>query len=141
MQETTDSRKRMRVLMVEDNAVDAYLTREILAESEKTAYEVSTVKDGAEALSFLHRSNSHANAPRPDLVFLDLNLPGMQGLDLLNRIKTDPRLEGIPVCVLTTSQSEEDVEEAKKLNADCYLAKPLDLEKFEKIFTDICNRS
>lgn len=141
MQEITDGRKRMSVLMVEDNAVDAYLTTEILSESEKTSYVVSTVRDGSEALSFLRRINSHKNAPRPDLIFLDLNLPGMHGLDFLDRIKTDPGLKGIPVCVLTTSESAEDVEKAKELNAECYLVKPLDLEKFEDTFNTILGRS
>ncbi len=120
--------------MVEDNATDVFLTREILSESEKNFYKISTVKDGIEALVFLQRINGYEQSSQPDLILLDLNLPRMHGFDLLALIKTVPELKTIPVCILTTSESNVDIEKANELKADCYLIKPLDLEKFEAAF-------
>lgn len=136
LQEST-KRKRISILMVEDNAVDAFLTREILSESEHISYEISTVKDGVHALAFLRRTNGYENAARPDIILLDLNLPGIHGFDFLGRIKKEPELKEIPVCILSTSESKSDIEKAKDLNATCYLVKPLDLEEFETIFSGI----
>ena len=123
--------------MVEDNQADALLTREILSETERVDYRVSTVSDGMEALSYLNRRNGHGDAPKPDLILLDINLPRMHGFDFLARIKADPELKTIPVCILTTSEAREDIEKAKELKAECYLIKPLDLEEFEKTFSGI----
>ncbi len=137
MEEVTNKRKSIRTLLVEDNSSDAFLTREILSESDKTSYEISTVKDGGEALSYLCRTNGYESAPKPDLILLDLNLPRMHGFALLARIKTDMELKTNPVCILTSSEARTDIEKAKALNADCYLTKPLDLEKFETTFSGV----
>jgi CheY-like chemotaxis protein len=137
MQEVIKKRKNISILMVEDNPMDALLTTEILSETEDVDYQVNTVSDGVEALAYLHRTNGYENAPLPDLIVLDLNLPRMHGFDFLSRIKTDPELKTIPVCILTTSEAEEDVEKAKELKADCYFLKPLDLNEFEAVVSGI----
>lgn len=121
--------------MVEDNPMDALLTAEILSETERLDYHVATVNDGIEALAYLHRQNGYVDAPRPDLILLDLNLPRMQGFDFLTLIKADQEFKTIPVCILTTSEADEDIEKARKLQADCYLLKPLDIEEFEAVFS------
>ena len=95
------------------------------------------MSDGVDALSYLHRRNGHEDAPKPDLILLDINLPRMHGFDFLTQIKADPELKTIPVCILTTSEAREDIEKAKELKAECYLIKPLDLEEFEKTFSRI----
>ena len=137
MTKVTKKRKSISILLVEDSPAHAFLTRQILAESEKTSYKISTVKDGVDALSYLYRIDGYAHVPKPDLIFLDLNLPGMHGFAFLARIKTDTELKTIPVCILTSSESEDDIEKAKALNADCYLIKPLALEKFETTFSGV----
>ena len=134
---TQQDQEEINVLMVEDNQVDVFLTKEILSETEHVDYRVSTVSDGVEALSYLRRHNGYENAPKPDLILLDLNLPRMHGFDFLTRIKADPDLKTIPVCILTTSEAREDIEKAKELNAECYLIKPLNLQEFEAAFTRI----
>jgi chemotaxis family two-component system response regulator Rcp1 len=137
MTKATKKRKSIRILLVEDSPSHAFLTREILAESEKASYEIFTAKDGVEALSYLYKINGYEHAPKPDLIFLDLNLPRMHGFAFLARIKTDAELKTIPVCILTASEANADIEKAKELRADCYLIKPLDLEKFETTFSGI----
>ena len=130
---TQQNPKKINILMVEDNPADALLTREILSESEKNSYEVNTVKNGSEALAFLHRMNGYEHAPRPDLILLDLNLPKMHGFDFLTEIRKDINLTAIPVAVLTTSEVEKDIDRAKELGVSGYLLKPIDLEKFESL--------
>lgn len=120
--------------MIEDNATDAYLSKEILSESEHIDYNVTILRDGVEALAYLQRSDGRRSTTNPALILLDLDLPRMHGFDLLSRIKTDPEMEAIPVCILTTSQASKDIEKAKDLKADCYFVKPLDLKKFEETF-------
>jgi chemotaxis family two-component system response regulator Rcp1 len=137
MTKVTKKRTSISILLVEDSPAHAFLTREILAESEKAFYEISTVKDGIEAISYLYRINGYEHAPKPDLILLDLNLPRMHGFAFLARIKTDAELKTIPVCILTASEARTDIKKAKVLNADCYLIKPLDLEKFETTFSGI----
>jgi two-component system, chemotaxis family, response regulator Rcp1 len=137
MQDVLKKRKRVNILMVEDNYLDALLTREILSDTDRADYQVSTVKDGIEALAYLHGLNGYENAPRPDLIILDLNLPRMNGFDFLARIKQETGLKTIPVCILTTSEAKEDIEKAKELHTDCYLIKPLDLKTFEDAFPGI----
>ena len=134
---TLHDQKEVNILMVEDNRVDIFLTKEILSEIEGTDCHVDTVSDGIEALSYLHRRNGYEHAPKPDLILLDLNLPRMHGFDLLTRMKADPELQTIPVCVLTTSEAKEDIEKAKELKAECYLIKPLNLDQFEAAFSFI----
>jgi len=129
--------RNFNILLIEDNSVDAFLTKEILLGSETASYEIAVLQDGVEALSYLCRIDGYEYAPKPDLILLDLNLPRMHGLDFLARIKATPNLNKIPVVILTTSESREDVLKAEELKADCYLAKPLDLESFESILARI----
>ena len=124
------------ILLVEDNPADVELTREALADS-KLLSRLHVVRDGVEALAFLHREGDHRAAPRPDLVLLDLNLPRKDGRAVLTEIKGDPILRSIPVVVLTSSRAEQDVAKAYELNANCYVTKPVDLEQFLTIIRSI----
>lgn len=124
------------ILLVEDNPGDARLTREAFREG-KIANRISVAKDGVEALSFLNRQGHYAEAPRPDLILLDLNLPKKDGREVLATIKTDPNLRRIPVVVLTTSKAEEDILRSYDLHANCYLTKPVDLDQFITVIRSI----
>jgi chemotaxis family two-component system response regulator Rcp1 len=117
------------VLLVEDNPADARLTREALGES-KMLNKLHHVKDGIEALQFLRREGEFRDAPRPDVMLLDLNLPRKDGRQVLSEMKQDPELRMIPVVVLTTSEAERDILKSYELHANCYITKPVDLEKF-----------
>ncbi|HEY0337488.1 MAG TPA: response regulator [Burkholderiales bacterium] len=117
------------ILLVEDNPGDVRLTKEALKEG-KVYNNLHWAKDGVEALEFLRREGIHANAPRPDIILLDLNLPKKDGREVLSVIKNDDQLKNIPVVVLTTSKAEEDVLRSYQLHANCYVTKPVDLEKF-----------
>src|SRR5258708_1776265 len=124
------------ILLVEDNAGDVELTREALADA-KVLNALHVVSDGMEALEFLRRQGRHVNAPRPDLVLLDLNLPKKDGREVLAEIKGDDKLKIIPVIVLTTSRAEEDVLKSYHLNANCYIAKPVGFEGLAKVVRSI----
>ena len=125
-----DERRALaRILLVEDNPGDVRLMREALA-TNGHAKTVSVVEDGEEAISYLKRRGSFANAPRPDLIFLDLNLPRIDGREVLAEIKNNSDLRLIPVIVLTTSESETDVKKAYELHANCYVKKPTDLDEY-----------
>jgi CheY-like chemotaxis protein len=119
----------VELLLVEDNAGDVELTREALGEA-KVRNRLHVVPDGVEALAFLRRQGPYHAAPRPDLVLLDLNLPRMDGREVLAEIKDDPALRTIPTVVLTTSQAERDVLAAYRLHANAYIVKPVDLDQF-----------
>ena len=119
----------VEILLVEDNPGDLRLTEEALKEG-KVTNNLSAARDGEEALAFLRKEGTYADAPRPDLVLLDLNLPKKDGREVLAEIKTDPDLKRIPVVVLTTSEADEDILKAYNLNANSYLAKPVDLDQF-----------
>ena len=119
----------VEILLVEDNPGDERLTREALKEG-KVYNTLHWVKDGVEAMAFLRRQGNYRTAPRPDIVLLDLNLPRKDGREVLEEIKTDDDLKRIPVVVLTTSKAEEDVLRTYNLHANCYVTKPVDLEKF-----------
>jgi CheY-like chemotaxis protein len=119
----------VEILLVEDNPGDERLTREALKEG-KVYSNLHWVKDGVDAMEFLRRQGKHASAPRPDIILLDLNLPKKDGREVLQDIKNDPELKRIPVVVLTTSKAEEDVLRTYNLHANCYVTKPVDLEKF-----------
>jgi CheY-like chemotaxis protein len=119
----------IEILLVEDNPGDMRLTKEALKEG-KVYNNLHWAKDGVEALEFLRRDGKHARAPRPDIILLDLNLPKKDGREVLSVIKNDDQLKHIPVVVLTTSKAEEDVVRSYNLHANCYVTKPVDLEKF-----------
>jgi CheY-like chemotaxis protein len=129
---TYDSVRAIEILMVEDNPGDVRLTREAFKDG-RVWNRLHVVEDGIAALDFLHRRAPYQDAPRPDVILLDLNLPRMDGREVLAAIKGDPSLRVIPVVVLTTSQAEEDVLRAYHLNANCYITKPVDLEQFIRI--------
>lgn len=117
------------ILLVEDNPGDVRLTKEALKEG-KVRNRLSVVGDGAEAMAFLRGEGKHRDAPRPDLIILDLNLPKKNGREVLAEIKGDPGLRRIPVVILTSSQAEQDIVKSYDLHANCYITKPLDLEQF-----------
>ena len=127
-----DALRVIEILMVEDNLGDVRLTREAL-KGGKVLNQLHVVEDGVAALDFLYRRAPHQNAIRPDLILLDLNLPKMDGRQVLATIKSDDSLKLIPVVVLTTSQAEEDVLRAYRLSANCYVTKPVDLHQFNRI--------
>lgn len=120
------------ILLVDDNPADADLTRELF-QSISTSCRIHVVSDGAAGLEFLRRLGVHGDAPRPDLIVLDLNLPGKSGHEALGQLKSDPDLRQIPVVVFTSSESQMDVVSAYDLHANCYLTKPVDLERFTRI--------
>src|SRR4051812_14499039 len=117
----------IEVLLVEDNPGDVRLTQETLKES-KLRIKLHVAEDGVEALAFLRRQPPYANAVRPDVIVLDLNLPRKSGHEVLAEIKNDPSLRLIPVVVLTTSKAEEDIVRSYDLHANCFISKPLDLD-------------
>ena len=120
------------VLLVEDDPGDELLTREAL-ENDRVGNVLHVVRDGAEALAFLRREGVYADAPRPGLILLDLNMPKMDGREVLARIKADEELRTIPVVVLTTSESESDVLSSYQLHANAYVTKPVDLDRFAQV--------
>jgi two-component system, chemotaxis family, response regulator Rcp1 len=126
------------VLLVEDNPGDVRLTIEALRDV-KLHNQLNVVHDGVEAIAFLRREGAYANAPRPDLILLDLNLPRKDGREVLEEIKNDDDLKRIPVVVLTTSSSEKDILESYNLHANCYITKPVDLGQFLTIVKSIQN--
>jgi CheY-like chemotaxis protein len=119
----------VEILLVEDNPGDVRLMQESFKES-KVRNTLHVIRDGVEALAFLRGGGEYADAPRPDLVLLDLNLPKKDGREVLAEIKEDPDLKRIPVVVLTISKAEEDILKSYNLHANCYITKPIDLEQF-----------
>ena len=126
----------IHVLLVEDNPGDADLTRETLATS-KIRIHISVVVDGTEAIAFLLRQPPFAQAPTPDLILLDLNLPRMGGREVLAEIKSHPALRSIPVVVLTSSDAEQDIAGSYQLGANCYVTKPVGLDAFQSIVRSV----
>jgi chemotaxis family two-component system response regulator Rcp1 len=126
----------IQVLLVEDNPGDVRLTKEALKEG-KLLNQLTVVGDGVEALSFLRKEGIYADALQPELILLDLNLPKKDGREVLAEIKADPNLRRIPVVVLTTSSSEEDILKIYDLHANCYITKPVDLEQFMGVVKSI----
>ena len=127
--------RTINVLLVEDDPGDVLMTREAFEEYLHNRLDVVT--DGAAALSYLRHEEPYADAPRPDLILLDLNLPRRDGREVLQEIKADPNLRHIPVIVLTTSQAEEDVLRSYQLHANAYVTKPVDFESFIKAIRQI----
>jgi len=128
--------KPINILLVEDNPGDADLAREAL-EGSKFNNNLQVVDDGEKAMAFLHREGPYHDAPRPDLILLDLNLPKKDGRQVLAEIKADPALMRIPVVILTTSRAEEDVLRTYNLHANCYITKPIDLNQFLHVVRSI----
>ena len=126
------------ILLVEDNPGDVRLTTEALKKC-KIHNNLFVVKDGVEAMSFLHKEAKYADAVTPDIIFLDLNLPKKDGREVLEEIKADEKLKKIPVVILTTSQNEEDILKAYDLHANCFITKPVGFEQFTKIVAAIDN--
>ena len=126
---TRGDARPIEVLLVEDNPGDVRLTREALKDG-KVSNNLSVAPDGVEALRFLRREGPYADAPRPDVVLLDLNLPKKDGRQVLQEMKADPSLRTIPVVILTSSEAERDIAGAYELQANCYITKPVDLDQF-----------
>ena len=126
----------IEILLVEDNPGDVRLTQEALRAG-KMLNRLHVVEDGERAMQFLRRQSPYVDAPSPDLILLDLNLPKKDGREVLAEIKQDSTLQRIPVVVLTTSQADEDICRAYKLNANCYVAKPVDLDQFINVVKSI----
>ena len=122
----------IEILLVEDNPGDVRLIREGLKDA-KVLNRISVVGDGVKALAFLRREGKYSDAPRPDLILLDLNLPKMNGREVLSVIKQDEELHNIPVVVVTSSAADQDIVESYNLHANCYVTKPVDLEQFFSI--------
>jgi chemotaxis family two-component system response regulator Rcp1 len=129
-------RGTFKILIVEDNEGDVRLIKEALNEA-KILNAPFVVRDGVQAMNFLHNKGEYAKAPQPDLIILDLNLPLKDGRQVLAEIKTDNDLKLIPVVIFTTSQAEEDLIKTYSLHANCYITKPLDFNKFIKIIQSI----
>ena len=126
----------IEVLLVEDDEDDARLTRETL-EAGKVLHRLTVLTDGAEVIAYMRGAGAHAEAPRPDLVLLDLNLPERDGRQVLADIKSDPELRRIPVVVLTGSKAEEDVVRSYDLHANAYVRKPVDVHSFIEVIRKI----
>jgi len=133
---TTIEGRPVEILLVEDSPSDTELTVEALNEA-KVRNHLSIVEDGVQALDFLRRKGDYAQAPRPDLIMLDLNLPRKDGREVLAEIKSDDDLKMIPVVVLTTSRAEQDVLQAYKHHANCYITKPVDFGQFINVVRSI----
>lgn len=133
---TNGSDDLLHILLVEDSPTDVMMTREAL-DYYKVLNPLHVVDDGVEAMQFLRREGKHCAAPRPGLIILDLNLPRKSGREVLEDVKIDPKLMDIPVVVLTTSKSEEDVVRSYGLHANCYITKPVDFTKFVDVVRSI----
>lgn len=126
----------VEIMIIEDNEGDVRLAREALRES-KIRNTIHHVPDGVEAMEFLHRQGKYTRAPRPDLILLDLNLPRMDGREVLTAIKNDADLKHIPVVILTVSSDEIDIFKSYNLHANCYITKPIDLDQFIHVVKSI----
>jgi chemotaxis family two-component system response regulator Rcp1 len=126
----------IEVLLVEDSPGDVRLTREAFRDANMSIH-LHVASDGAEAMAFLRHEGIHAAAPRPDLILLDLNLPRMDGREVLAHIKEDSSLKRIPTVILTTSEAEADIVKSYQLQANCYLSKPVQLDAFESLVKSI----
>lgn len=128
----------IHILLVEDNEGDILLTTEALIEG-KIVNTISVVKDGREAINFLEKKDSHINAQTPDLILLDINLPKMNGHEVLKNIKNNEKLKHIPVIMFTTSSSEKDIAESYSNSANCFITKPVEVNEFRKVVASIEN--
>jgi CheY-like chemotaxis protein len=128
--------KTIEVLLVEDSPGDVRLTREAFRDA-NVSIRLHVASDGVEAMAFLRRQDEHIHAPRPDLILLDLNLPRMDGREVLAQVKEDPSLKTIPTVILTTSEAEADIMKSYELQANAYLSKPVQLDEFESLVNSI----
>ena len=128
--------ERMEVLLVEDSPGDVRLTQDAFREANGSV-QLHVASDGIEAMAFLRRTGSHSRSPRPDLILLDLNLPRMDGREVLSTIKGDDSLKTIPTIILTTSDADADILTSYQLQANCYLSKPVQLDEFEAVVRSI----
>ncbi len=126
----------IEVLLVEDSPGDVRLTKEALKDA-KVQIRLHVAQDGTEAMEFLRGEGKHSSAPRPDLILLDLNLPKKDGREVLQEIKESATLQSIPIVILTTSASDEDIMRSYKLHANCYITKPVDLKGFLTVVKSI----
>ena len=126
----------IEILLVEDNPGDVRLTVEAFKDG-RVRNHLRVVTNGVEALAYLHHQGAYANASRPDLILLDLNLPKLSGRETLSAIKADPELKRIPVAILTSSQAEADILDAYNLHANCYITKPVNLGQFVRVVQSI----
>ncbi len=130
--------KPIEILLVEDNPAEVRLTIEGLKEA-RIANNLSSVMDGDSAIDFLHQRGKHKGATRPDMILLDLNLPGMDGRAVLRHIKEDPQLKIIPVVIITSSEAESDIIKSYEAHANCFISKPIDFEGFTNVIRSIEN--
>jgi two-component system, chemotaxis family, response regulator Rcp1 len=136
MKQPVSDGKISNVLLVEDSPGDVRLTQEAFREANPSVY-LHVANDGVEAMIFLRNQGSHVHAPRPDMILLDLNLPKMDGRQVLAEIKKDDKLKTIPTVILTTSEANADVAKSYQLQANCYLTKPVQLDAFEDLVRSI----
>jgi chemotaxis family two-component system response regulator Rcp1 len=136
--EVKESGKTIEILLAEDNLGDVRLAIETFKDA-KIHNQVNVVPDGVEAMAYLRKQGKYANAIRPDVILLDLNMPRKDGREVLKEVKEDPDLRRIPVVVLTISQAEQDIQKAYDLHANCYISKPVDLTQFNKVVQSIEN--
>lgn len=134
--EERDNNRLIEILLIEDNPADVRLTKEVLKDG-RILNNLSVVGDGVEAMAFLRHQGKYKDAPRPDLILLDLNLPKKDGREVLAEIKTDEKLKSIPVVVLTVSKADEDILKTYNLYANCYITKPVDLDQFTNVTKSI----
>lgn len=126
----------IKILLVEDNPADAKLAAEALKDA-RVPNELTVVTDGVQAIDYLNKNGAYSEAPRPELILLDLNLPKKNGFDVLKVLKSNPALRSIPVVILTTSKAEEDIAKSYSLNANCFITKPIDLNEFLEVVKTI----
>ncbi len=136
MNQNSKDWRSIEILLIEDNPGDVDLTKEALQDA-KVRNRLNVVDDGAKAVDFLYKRGEYADAPRPDIILLDLNLPKKDGRQVLEEIKADPQLAEIPVVILTTSQAEEDIIRSYQLHANCYITKPVDFKQFMHVVKSI----
>ena len=134
----TPAARPVQILIVEDNPADARLVREVMRDS-KILNEIRWVTDGVEAMSFLRHEGKYGDVPRPNLIFLDLNMPRKDGREVLREVKADPDFRRIPIVVMTSSQAEEDIARAYDQHANCYIRKPLDFDQFHSVVKTLEN--
>ena len=130
--------RRAEILLVEDSPTDVLMTQEAF-EQARLLINLHVVEDGVEALAFLRKAAPYGNAPRPDIVLLDWNLPKKDGREVLAEVKADPELKAIPIVVLTTSQADRDILTAYGLHANCYITKPVNFKNFTQVIREIGN--